>query len=225
MVAEYNGNTKVKKTLISGIAALFLATGAAHARTTRLPLTEPIIGYWCQSQEQHFGETVYKRGASDCDGNLTFEYDHYDADFWDGKNTCTFLDMRYVDKKDGGYLMRLDCVSDKNIWSQDTIKLRIIDGLLHLQVINFNPSHPGCGIADTSHGFLYLQDRNRPYYVTAKLLPGARFRIIDQSVDGWRVLVTAAGPNMSGWIGAEYFKQVRCDEEKPKDESHEKAGN
>ena len=31
MVAEYNGNTKVKKTLISGIAALFLATGAAHA--------------------------------------------------------------------------------------------------------------------------------------------------------------------------------------------------
>jgi len=30
---------------------------------------------------------------------------------------------------------------------------------------------------------------------------------------------------MSGWIGAEYFEQVRCDEEKPKDESHEKAGN
>jgi hypothetical protein len=31
MVAGNNGNTKVKKTLLAGVAALFLATGTAHA--------------------------------------------------------------------------------------------------------------------------------------------------------------------------------------------------
>ena len=121
----------MRRALTLSITLMFMLAFSAHARkTTMFPLTHSFIGYWCQSQEQHFGETVYQRGASDCDGNLTFEYDHYDADFWDGKNACRYLDIYPTNKNEVGYLVRVDCVSNKNIWSQETVKLRTVDDLL-----------------------------------------------------------------------------------------------
>jgi hypothetical protein len=60
MVAEYNGNTKVKKTLLAGITALFLATGTAHAET----MEQYCKGHWTDPRKD-YAECVRIRRMED----------------------------------------------------------------------------------------------------------------------------------------------------------------
>jgi hypothetical protein len=50
----------MKKTLLAGIAALLMATSAAHAASVTLPKTDPLIGSWCLKQGSSGGS--YNRG-------------------------------------------------------------------------------------------------------------------------------------------------------------------
>jgi len=51
----------MKKTLLAGVAALFLATGAAHAT---VPLPEAMLGNWCWIEggdEQNWNQQIFAR--------------------------------------------------------------------------------------------------------------------------------------------------------------------
>jgi hypothetical protein len=79
----------VKKLLLTSIAALFLATGTAHADAL-LSLTDPLIGNWC---EPHAPEDkgLFNRGP-ECDTVIT-------RDGYGGvEGSCTFLEIKRIRK-------------------------------------------------------------------------------------------------------------------------------
>ena len=59
----------MKKTLLTSIAALFLATGTAHADQPNIQLPDYVLGYWCydQASSPNNGEEHYYDQEHDCD--------------------------------------------------------------------------------------------------------------------------------------------------------------
>jgi hypothetical protein len=80
----------MKKLFLTGIAALFLATGTAHATTVTMP--DKLHGEWCHiagGDEQNLHQQTFVRTASmdECqggDGGITV-----DADGWGGEGSCS----------------------------------------------------------------------------------------------------------------------------------------
>jgi hypothetical protein len=73
----------MKTTLLTSVAALFLATGTAHADITLSP-TDPLIGGWCEVKNS----TLFKRGSCD----FTIEQSGYSGI----EETCTFLEIKRI---------------------------------------------------------------------------------------------------------------------------------
>jgi hypothetical protein len=68
----------LKKLLTSG-AVLAATIVSANADTT-LPLTDPLVGHWCEVKDKASpaGE-FFKRGEWTCDHNLAIQQDGYDT--------------------------------------------------------------------------------------------------------------------------------------------------
>jgi len=104
----------MKKALLTGIAALLLATGAAHA-TVQLP--EAMLGDWCSSDKSTDNRSVFFR-ADKCpnnpeeditvlvDGyetmwaNCTFEKLEQNGDVYQGRSFCKYDKERAGDLGD-----------------------------------------------------------------------------------------------------------------------------
>jgi hypothetical protein len=90
----------MKKILITGIAALFLATGTAHA----VEIPKQYRGDWCQTKWQ----TVYKRGLKDCSGaELEIRRTYWNT----VESTCNVLSVRK--SKYGGHRLLATCEADE----------------------------------------------------------------------------------------------------------------
>jgi hypothetical protein len=92
----------MKKTLLTGIAALFLATGTAHA----VEIPKQYRGVWCHTR----WDTIYER-CSDPDQGLEIKKTSWVTGELYGGITCTLSTIRK--SKYGGYTLSGLCRSDE----------------------------------------------------------------------------------------------------------------
>jgi hypothetical protein len=89
----------MKKTLLIGIAALFLATGAAHAKWKPKPpstfLPAEMQGNWCRDNDRNRWDTFHRKGCSNKDLWVIW------SNGWTsrgGRDTCTFNEIDKLDR-------------------------------------------------------------------------------------------------------------------------------
>jgi hypothetical protein len=113
----------MKKALLTGIAALFLATGTAHA-TERLP--EVMLGHWCWVEggdEQNWTQQIFARVPPEgCHGgdNLI----RIDQNGIEDEGSCTF--GKIEQSGPNAFLIYTYCDDDTN----GSTSFEIIDGKL-----------------------------------------------------------------------------------------------
>ena len=111
------------KVLLAGVAALLLATGAAHA-ADRLP--EAMLGNWCWIEggdEQNFNQQIFARVPPEgCRGGDSLI--HIDQNGIEGEGSCTFGKMEQTGPN--AFLIYTYCDDDTN----GSTRFEIIDGKL-----------------------------------------------------------------------------------------------
>ena len=125
----------MKKLFLTGIAALFLATGAAHA-TDQLP--EHILGRWCNSYASTKSQEVYFRPnhrdresccCSDMTDGITISQDGYDDDSpVDDAPSCLFDNIKRKDRDT--YLIHAHCKEGDKPSFEGAEEFQLINGLL-----------------------------------------------------------------------------------------------
>jgi hypothetical protein len=207
------------------VGALVAPTAASAANTTTLPLTDPLVGHWCEVKDKasHAGE-FFKRGEWNCDGNLAIRQDGYDRYLF-GIINCTFSKIKRLPNKDG-YLVWVDCLNEVGIDSHDNMELRIVGDMLRFRTVEVSPSDPSCGVVTESmpDGFLNLRvGPGTKYPVKAKLLTGDFLKANDQSENGGWFRVKVVRLNISGWVSWRYFRFIDCSEISEKTSSNPAA--
>jgi len=124
----------VKTLFLTGIAALFLAAGAAHA-DDKLP--EAMLGVWCQASVKGDANRIYYRpnfgghtwdGCSDFDDGITLSQDGFSDDRpIDG---CDYVFDKIERIKDDTYIVFARCAKPVENLESD------LGGLAQLQIIN-----------------------------------------------------------------------------------------
>jgi hypothetical protein len=113
----------MKKLLLTGVAALFLATGAAHA-SVQLPDT--ITGTWCWIEggdEQNWNQQIFARvPPEECHGGDSLI--RIDQNGIEGEGSCTF--GKIEQSGPNAFLIYTYCDDDTN----GSTRFEIIDGKL-----------------------------------------------------------------------------------------------
>jgi hypothetical protein len=194
------------KLLLAGVAALLMATSAAHADMT-LPPTDPLIGGWCDVE----GATLFKRGSCD----FTIEQSGYSG----VEETCIFFKIRRIRN---GIEAFSECIGDSidNRFRYEKVTFRIIGGKrLKIDTIAARKVRTvDTGDADitfclrvqpTPDGYLSLrQGPGMNFKVKAKLLPGQRI-LVDYQTDEWIHMrrVCDSAEQVSGWVYSKYVEK------------------
>jgi hypothetical protein len=121
----------MKKLLLAGIAALLLATGAAHA-TERLP--EAMLGNWCWIEggdEQNWNQQIFARVPPEgCHGGDSLI--RIDQNGIEGEGSCTFGKIEQTGPN--AFLIYTYCDDDTN----GSTRFEIIDGKLVITALSEN---------------------------------------------------------------------------------------
>ena len=213
---------QMHKALLTGVAALFLATGTAHATGSTLPNTDPLIGNWCNTKVP--GE--YKRGMcseSFTTDNLTIRQDSYSED---QRSHCTYLKVKPIRN---GYETFSDCKSAVlHQWQKATI--RIINKKLHftgtipyrIQEGHDVGSRRFCvAVQPSSDGYLNLRaGPGMQFEAKFKLVPRDTLKAVAISDEEWNDIVSPEWTYISsvirmengdrkidGWVYSKYVKK------------------
>jgi hypothetical protein len=130
-ILHREAGTEMKKLLLTGIAALFLATGTAHA-TEHLP--EAMLGNWCWFEggdEQNWNQQIFARVPPDgCHGgDSLIRIDQLGIEGSEG--SCTF---GKIEQQTGpnAFLIYTYCGDDTN----GSTRFEIIDGKLVITALS-----------------------------------------------------------------------------------------
>jgi hypothetical protein len=194
------------RTLIVGIAALFLATGTAHADATLSPI-DPLIGGWCEIKNG----TLLKRGPCDY---VTIEQSGY----YGVETTCTFLEVKRIRN---GIEALSECFSDSSPpynYRFEKVTLQILGNRLKYQAFVTHHSakkqEVSCvSVQPTPNGYLNLREGPRMgFKVRAKLNIGEHLEV-DAKTDEWTHTTNvaerrSAAGKVNGWVYSKYVKET-----------------
>jgi hypothetical protein len=114
----------MKKLLLAGVAALFLATGTAHA-TDKLPDT--ITGDWCFSEDPDPNQRIYVRvPPNGCSG--TDDLVNFGQDGAEGEVNCIFEEIKRTENN--AFVVFSKCDFHSDIGTAGHMTLEIINGKL-----------------------------------------------------------------------------------------------
>src|SRR5262249_40657131 len=205
----------MKKLLLSGIAALFLATGAAHGDT----LPSKMLGKWCQVTTQKHRQT-YKRGA--CGINLRRDGYETGEDY-----SCDFKKIKRL--PNGSYFIRAECGGEGYIGNEDMV-FQIVDDKLEIIIttIRFCVS-----VIEPPPNVVEDPEYDPNAWLALRQGPGAQFKITTKLKDGddldadiikedWMHITNVPRLNMEadnpkivqGWVRSKYVKRSTCEYEK-----------
>src|SRR5262245_27407362 len=201
---------------IAGIAALFLATGAAHADT----LPSKMLGNWCQVTTQEHRQT-YARGA--CNG-INLRRDGYETGEDYG---CDFKRIKRL--PNGSYFIRAECGGEGYIANEDMV-FQIVDHKLEIIIttIRFCVS-----VIDPPPNVIQDPEYDPNAWLALRQGPGTQFKITSKLKHGddlyadiikedWTHITNAfrlsmEGDNppkiVQGWVHSKYVKKVPCERE------------
>ena len=199
----------MKKLLLTSIAALFLATGTAHADATLSP-THPLIGNWCETE----GSTLLKRGP-ECDTAITKNgYGGVDSD-------CTFLEIKPIRNGiEASSRCSMD-TTDRALYYEH-VRVQIVGKRLKFETltdytfkatqIETGDTHRSMCVAVQPTPDGYLNVRQGPgmnFKPIAKLVPGQRISV-DVQTDEWTHLTRICDEkeDLDGWVYNKYVKDI-----------------
>src|SRR5262249_32995335 len=199
----------MKKLLLSGIAALFLATGTAHAGT-KLPPTDPLIGGWCRvssaDQDPSKGPVWYKRGST------CREFDIERDGFKYEEGGCEFIEIKRVPN---GIEAIAECWGE-GIFTREKQMLQIIGKKLRQETKTLEPveaeQSPFCvRVEPTPDGFLNLREGpGMIYKPKAKLTIDSKLKIDANAKSGEWLHVYEDDGRSIGWVYNKYTRKIDC---------------
>jgi hypothetical protein len=204
------------RALITGVAALFLATGTAHAGVLLSP-TDPLIGSWCEIKDSK----LLKRGPK-CDTIIT------KSGYNGVEDSCAFVEIKRIPN---GIEALSDCISeDVHLWGfhYENVRFQIIGKRLKIETLktySFKTTQIDTGdthrsmcveVQPTPNGYLNVrQGPGMNFKPIAKLVPGQRI-LVDFQTDEWthmRSICNEKG-DLDGWVYTKYVTEKpesKCD--------------
>jgi hypothetical protein len=200
----------MKKMLLSGIAALFLATGTAHADT----LPKEMLGHWCQNSTdtKDFRRVYDRKNCHDSDGRLLVKPN----DFEEWESGCDFKNITRL--PNNSYFIRAECSGNEDMILQiiDN-QLMIVDTTIRFCVAVIEP--PENVTTDPEFdpkSWLGLREKPDTKSRVTFRLGDKEYLEADEVKGDWthisKVNRLSESRVIQGWVRSKYVQKMNCDD-------------